>query len=404
MLIAGKIIDYLEAQEKSVNDDVLRETVQRMRQVMVRDLMAPRDTRAGKESNTLYTGACARKARLTYDGAARDPLRARTVLKFLLGDLVELSVLAMARLAGCDIKDNNVDLTVKGEDGVLVPVHPDGRHEDDRCVQRNVEIKSCDSRTFDAWLDQGGPDDTWGYLTQASMEIQAWREEGIPMNETIFVAVSTGSRQGSIAEWIMPYDEQLVIRWHERRLAVQQETVPSIPFEAQPEMAFMRGKACEADWFAHGEPMPRVNEKGATYGWDIYTGRCVVPLVCSYCDFRTKHCWTNAVLEVDGTKPIWVVPARQLASDDKAAADGAGEPAKTGTIPPVNHDVPVRDDVFASTSARVDHETAISDIRTVEEGQVVWDAVVKDARLSSQDKAVLYQQYQRQMKNVSKQK
>jgi hypothetical protein len=312
-LIAGRIIDYLEAQEKQVDDVVLKETVQRMRQVMVRDLMQPRDTRAGKESNTLYSGACARKARLTYDGAAREHLRARTVLKFLLGDLVELSVLAMARLAGCHIEDNNRDLTVQGEDGVLVPVHPDGRFMAEDGTAYNVEIKSCDSRTFDSWLDKGGPDDAWGYLTQASMEVQAWREAGVQAMGTLFIAVSTGSRQGSIAEFLMPYDEQLVVSWHERRLAVQQETVPEIPFSGQPEMAFMRGKACNADWFAHGEPTPRLNEKGATYGWDVMTGRTVVPLICSYCDFRAQHCWKEATMELDGTKPIWVLPATSKA-------------------------------------------------------------------------------------------
>ena len=316
-LIAGRIIDYLEAQEKSIDDVVLKETVQRMRLVLVRDLMQPRDTRAGKESNTLYTGACARKSRLTFDGAARDPLRARTLLKFLLGDLVELSVLAVARLAGCHIEDNNADLTVKGEDGVLVPVHPDGFYRDDTGTGYNIEIKSCDSRTFDAWLEQGGPDDAWGYLTQASMEIQAWREAGIPVMSTIFVAVSTGSRQGSIAEFIMPYQEQLVIGWHERRLAARQIALPEIPFQAQPEMTFMRGKACQADWFAHGEPIPRVNEKSAVYGWDVSTGRTVVPLVCSYCDYRAKHCWQDAILEIDGTKPVWVVPVNELMASGK---------------------------------------------------------------------------------------
>jgi hypothetical protein len=308
-LLADPIRAYLEQHEKHLDDAVLTETVKHMRQVLVRDLMKPRDTRAGKESNTLYSGACARKSRLTYDGAEREPLRARTLLKFLLGDLVELSVLAMARLAGCHIEDNNIDLTIKGEDGALVPVHPDGRYVDESGVSRNIEIKSCDSRTFDAWLEHGGPDDAWGYLTQASVEIKAWREAGHNISETIFVAVSTGSRQGSIAEFIMPYDEQLVISWHERRLAAQQVDIPDIPFQGQPEMAFMRGKACDADWFAHGEPTPRVNEKGATYGWDVMTGRTVVPLTCSYCDFKAKHCWQEAVLEIDGTKPTWVIPA-----------------------------------------------------------------------------------------------
>jgi hypothetical protein len=309
-ILASPIIDYLEQHEKRVDAHVLDETVRRMRQTIVKDLMTPRDTRVGKESNTLYSGACARKSRLTFDGAERDPLRARTLLKFLLGDLVELSVLALARLAGCHIEDNNIDLTVKGEDGVLVPVHPDGRYVGTEGQSYNIEIKSCDSRTFDTWLEMGGPDDTWGYLTQASVEVQAWREAGYQVDHTIFVAVSTGSRQGSLAEFVMPYKEQLVIGWHERRLAAQQIAVPAIPFEAQPEMAFMRGKATNADWFAHGEPTPRVNEKGATYGWDVLTGRQVVPLTCSYCDYRAKHCWQSAVMEIDGTKPIWVVPVK----------------------------------------------------------------------------------------------
>ncbi len=309
-LIADRVREYLESHEKHVNDAVLTETVQRMRQVLVRDLMQPRDTRAGKESNTLYTGACARKARLTFDGAERDPLSARTLLKFLLGDLVELSVLAIARLAGCHIEDNNIDLTIQGEDGVAVPVHPDGRYVDVSDQSYNVEIKSCDSQTFDRWMDHGGPDDMWGYLTQASVEVKAWREAGVPALSTIFVAVSTGSRQGSIAEFVAPYNEQLVIGWHERRLAARQVEVPAIPFEGQPEMAFMRGKAVNADWFVHGEPVPRVNEKGATYGWDVMTGRTVVPLMCSYCDFRAQHCWKEAVMELDGTKPTWVLPAK----------------------------------------------------------------------------------------------
>lgn len=312
-LLADPIRAYLEQHEKCVDDTVLTDTVRRMRQVIVRDLMTPRDTRIGKESNTLYSGSCARKSRLTFDGAEREPLKARTLLKFLLGDLVELSVLALANLAGCHIQDNNIDLVVMGEDGVSVPVHPDGRYEHSDGAQYNVEIKSCDSRTFDTWLANGGPDDTWGYLTQASMEISAWREAGRQVDATIFIAVSTGTRQGSIAEFIMPYDHRLVTAWHERRLLARQAEVPEVPFEGVPEMAFMRGKAVNADWFAHGEPVPRVNEKGATYGWDVMTGRIVVPLQCSYCDFRAQHCWKNATMEVDGTKPIWVIPASEEA-------------------------------------------------------------------------------------------
>ena len=396
-LLADPIRAYLEQHEKRVDDAVLTETVKRMRQVLVRDLMTPRDTRAGKESNTLYTGACARKSRLTFDGAERDPLRARTLLKFLLGDLVELSVLAIARLAGCHIEDNNIDLSIKGEDGVSVPVHPDGRYVAGDEKHYNVEIKSCDSRTFDSWIEKGGPDDTWGYLTQASIEIQAWREAGVPVMNTIFVAVSTGSRQGSIAEFIMPYKEQLVISWHERRLAARQDAVPEIPFEGQPEMAFMRGKACNADWFAHGEPMPRLNENGATYGWDVMTGRTVVPLACSYCDFKAKHCWQDAVLEMDGTKPVWVVPEKGTVQ-----GDGAGQASTPGCDQkPSDASAPKDEDVFMAASLMLDYQTIIAEALTPEDINMCWDAARESPVLDKAQKAELYKAVQARLKKVA---
>jgi hypothetical protein len=197
---------------------------------------------------------------------------------------------------------------VTGRDGKAVAVHPDGRYVDPDGVQYNVEIKSCDSKTFDAWLAQGGPDDTWGYLTQASIEVAAWREYNSPVNGTLFLAVSTGSRQGSIAEFYKPYDEALVEAWHNRREAAMGATLPDIPFDAQPEMEFVRGKDCAAEHFAHGEPTPRMNEKGAIYGWDVYTGRAVVPLICTYCPFMSIQCWKSATLEIDGSKPKWLLP------------------------------------------------------------------------------------------------
>jgi hypothetical protein len=309
-VMAHRIIDYLERHDKSADAQVLQETVNRMRQVIVRDLMQPRDTRPGRESNTLYSGPCARKSRLIYDGAEREALRARSVMKFLLGDLVELSVLAVAQLAGCHILDNNIDLSVTGRDGKAVTVHPDGRYVDPDGIQYNVEIKSCDSKTFDTWLAQGGPDDTWGYLTQASIEVAAWREyTSYPTNGTLFLAVSTGSRQGSIAEFYKPYDETLVEAWHNRREAAMGAELPDIPFDAQPEMEFVKGKDIDAVHFEKGEPTPRHDKNGKIHGWDVYTGRAIVPLICSYCDFMQKQCWKKADMDLSGSKPIWVVPS-----------------------------------------------------------------------------------------------
>lgn len=387
-ILADKIVHYLESHDKTINAAVLNETVQRMRHVIVRDLMQPRDSRAGKESNTLYTGACARKARLTFDGAEREPLRARTLLKFLLGDLVELSVLAMANLAGCHIMDNNIDLSVVGSDGVAVPVHPDGRYVDTDGTQYNVEIKSCDSRTFDEWKANGGPTDTWGYKTQASIEVAAWREYGYPVNSTLFLAVSTGSRQGSIAEFIVPYESDLVIGWHCRRNE-SRRSLPVVPFPSVPELNFVRGKECNAEWFTHGTPEPRRNEKGAIYGWDVPTGREIVPLMCSYCDFMAKHCWTTAQLEMDGTKPQWIVPANKPEPPVSAGEDGPPPSAPVGAGQAPAHR-PTVDEVLAP------YRHALRGLATDREINAWYKSLPKDVQSD------LYDDYSRAMDSLTK--
>lgn len=306
-LMADAITRYLEDQAKKLDTVVLHEMEQAFRRTIMRQLMQPRDTRAGKESCTLYSHPCPRKARFIYDGVAREAVKARTMLKFLLGDMVELTVLGIARLAGLDVGLNNEDLTVAGaSDGKSVAVHPDGLLNANG-KHYNLEVKSCDSQTFDRWLANGGPSDDWGYLTQATMEIQAWREHEWDVNETCFVAVSTGTRQGSIAEWILPYSQDLYDGWQYRRTLRQQKELPPIPYAPVPEMAFKKGKDCDAMLMAFGEPKPRLDKNERIHGWDYLTGRETVGTVCTYCDFLSK-CYPRAVMELDGSRPIWVIP------------------------------------------------------------------------------------------------
>jgi hypothetical protein len=139
------------------------------------------------------------------------------------------------------------------------------------------------------------------------MEVKAWQEHGQDVQETVFVAVSTGSRQGSIAEWVIPFDQAKHDAWHERRRLRHQPELPPIPFAPQPEMAFKRGKGCDAEFMTFGDPKPRTNEAGAIYGWDYPTGRQLVDKVCTYCDFL-KQCYPTADMEMEGNKPVWVIP------------------------------------------------------------------------------------------------
>ncbi len=307
-LIADPITAYLENVDKRLDEKILAELMMMFRRSIVKQLMQPRQDRKGHESNSVYSHPCARKARYSFDGAERAPLQSRTLLKFLLGDMVELSVWGIAKLAGLDVDLNNHDLVVTGlSDDKLVQVHPDGLLRQDGRLY-NVEIKSCDSKTFDRWLQQGGPNDDWGYLTQATMEIQAWRENGDDVNETVFVAVSTGSRQGSIAEWVLPYQPEKYEAWQERRRLRQQPELPPMPYQPEPELQFKKGRDVDAALMGFGEPAPRLDKNQKVYGWDYPTGRQLVPFACTYCDFL-KLDYPTAEMEMDGSRPIWVVPA-----------------------------------------------------------------------------------------------
>lgn len=313
-LMADPITAYLENPEKRLDQTILHEMEAMFRKSVVRQLMQPRDLRRGKESNTLYSFPCARKARYIFDGVNRAPVPARATLKFLLGDLVELAVLGVARLAGLDIGLNNEDLTITGQDGKLIPVHPDGllnvggKHY-------NLEVKSCDSRTFDRWLEQGGPSNDWGYRTQATVEIKAWEEASWDIAGTCFVAVSTGTRQGSVAEWLLPFEQSLLDDWHERRRLRLAADVPPVPFIPEAEIEYVKGKELSAETLSaamlYGEPTPRKDKNDRIHGWDVPTGRQLVPTVCSYCDFMKTQCYQAAMLEMQSGKPVWIVPAEE---------------------------------------------------------------------------------------------
>jgi hypothetical protein len=308
-LVADAITAYLEQDHKTLNESILNEMLAAFKKAITRQLMQPRMNRTGYESTTSYTGPCARKARLQYDGVKGEPVQARSMLKFLLGDLVELAVVGIAQLAGVKLTDNNRDLTITGLDGMKINVHPDGLLRDGD-EYWNVEIKSCDSRTYDKWLEQGGPDDAWGYKTQTSIEEVAWHEHGFPVRGTRFIAVSTGTRQGNVAEYELHMDEKLVDGWHERRALARGHDVPPVPFILDQETEYHSGKAIDAEAFVHGEAKPRVNAKGAIYGWDIPTGRSILPVICSYCAYK-QSCHPGAAMEVKTGRPVWVVEAKE---------------------------------------------------------------------------------------------
>ena len=58
--------------------------------------------------------------------------------------------------------------------------------------------------------------------------------------------------------------------------------------------------------FAHGDPAPRLDKNGKVHGWDVPTGRKILPTMCGYCAYKGL-CWPGAELDVDSGKPKWVL-------------------------------------------------------------------------------------------------
>jgi hypothetical protein len=96
-----------------------------------------------------------------------------------------------------------------------------------------------------------------------------------------------------------------------------------------------------------------------------------------------------------------------VAQAENRQEDGAGhvgtgvdvsQAERTGITQQVS-DAPA-DNLFEQSSAVVDHHTAIDSITEPISGQKVWNDVVADKRLSTDDRASLYQRYMKVMKAV----
>ena len=139
-MIADRINHYLASHDTTVNECVLAEVGALAQHIFKRQFMTEPDTTAG----TLRLSACGKCPRqLAYhyhnfpqNGKTIDP-RARMV--FLYGDLIEMMVLELAKLAGCDIESSGLSQAGVGlsVDDHFILGHPDGTYQG-----RLVEIKS----------------------------------------------------------------------------------------------------------------------------------------------------------------------------------------------------------------------------------------------------------------------
>ena len=195
-----------------------------------------------------------RKLHNRLHGVAGEPLRGPTYLKFLYGHITEALVLALTRISGHEVTEEQKVCTVAGVKG----------HQDCRIDGFLIDVKSASSYGFKKFKNNTlHKDDPFGYIAQ----IKAYaHEEG----DTEYGWLAMDKQNGTLA--LLKYDETHTdaqyydaINWdveeHVKSLKKQLEgsVIPSVCYEDIPD-----GKS----------------------------GNRKLSSGCSYCDYK-RHCWPD---------------------------------------------------------------------------------------------------------------
>ena len=134
----------------------------------------------GKPDRQIYNG---------YHGVAGEDIRGATYIKFLYGHLVEGMLLALTRLSGHSVTDEQKEVEVGGVKG----------HIDGRIDGVLMDVKSCSSFGFKKFRDNTlHLDDTFGYIAQ--LRAYAYAE-----GDNVYGWLAMDKQNGTLA-WLQ-YDE-----------------------------------------------------------------------------------------------------------------------------------------------------------------------------------------------------
>lgn len=213
--IKDRIYSYLNASETLYDSDLAEVLKDRAAELVKwaihRQILESRkEVRPGQLRGS-NAGPCARKIAYGYLGfePKGKEIDARAKLTFLNGDLLELVVVFLTKLVGvqtrgtCLDEGGQIDLTLKINDKVEVPGHPDGI----LLVQPGLEeehlfeIKSASDFSFKRKFERLEIDD--GYKLQHMVYMEA-----LGLKKGVFLAVNKNS--GELAEVWTEYDPEYV--------------------------------------------------------------------------------------------------------------------------------------------------------------------------------------------------
>ena len=268
-MIVDRIYQYLNEEGKTINEAILEEITKRFEKVVIRQLMQDREEKPGRLYVTRFSHPCARKGAYAYHAFDAEELAPRAKLNFLIGDAVQLAVMATAKLAGCDIglSQDRVQLQI---DGVTVSGYIDGLFSDGKDLYV-AEFKKMSPYGYRR-VEKEGITDEWGYVSQAHAYMRA-----LELDRTIFVVLD--GQSGSLNERIVDFDSAI---WN--------------AMEARGRM-ILKSKADSLPPRAFG-PQTAKN------------GQMELDLRCRYCQYKYL-CWPQAQKVMKGNRPVWYMEEKK---------------------------------------------------------------------------------------------
>jgi ribosomal protein L44E len=286
---SAKIMEYLSKSERNLDEALLEEAANRCKAAFKRQLMEERISSKGKLRMS-GGGHCARKQWYGYQGEQGEALSPRTINTFLMGDICEVGISTLARLAGWKFKTAGVEHNEVQTQIEIIPHRGDAPqepflikgHVDDILIVPEeekiyaVEYKSASEYSYKDF-ETNGLSESFGYRSQVSLYLDA-----LGLDEAIVVYMCKNT--GHICDRVVKKDTSLIQQAKENwRKILNYPEAADRKFDSVPET--FRKKP---------------------------TGRQVLPYQCSYCQF-VKQCRPDAVLEFSCGKPVFVV-SQEVAS------------------------------------------------------------------------------------------
>lgn len=275
----ARINEYLSGKGRTLHETLLAEASKRTTYSFRRQLMVAREDMPGVLRMS-SGGQCIRKQWFRFKGVEGEPLTARTLNTFLMGDICEVGLSILGRLAGWQLTgkpDGEDQLTTK-VGNMEIHGHPD----DLLFVPEESKYYLLEYKTMSEYsyrrFEKEGMDETWGYLTQCALYCRA-----LGVGEAILVGMckNTGHITDHVIKSDMVLAEKADARW---RTILDKADMPDREHCEVPEKIY--------------------NRKTKTYD---ETGRATLDIVCQYCPFK-KTCWGERLqMDMRGEKPNWIL-------------------------------------------------------------------------------------------------